>query len=151
MVEVVERGPAQRSAAGAWSSSARIRWRSSAAAFSENVMAAMASIGTPSSTSVRMRADEGGGLAGAGAGLDEQRRRGVGADALAGRRGRAGRRPVRGRSGVEQEGELLSHRRRLLVVGGNHAASDGSGRLRSQFAHAGAVPRPSGSQNQQST
>ena len=53
--------------------------------------------------------DEGGGLAGAGAGLDEQRRRGVGADAVA--RGLVRRLVCEADALVAEERQLLSHRR----------------------------------------
>ena len=75
-VEVVERSCARRvGRARCCSSSARTRYRNSAAAFSVNVIAAMLRIGMPDRTSADDAADQRRGLAGARTRFDEQRAR----------------------------------------------------------------------------
>ncbi len=144
-----QRRPARSTAAP---SRARTRVRSSAAAFSVNVIAAMAVMSTPASTRLTMRLDERTRLAGPGARLDEQRGVEVVADAVARRVVGRERVRVRRRRAVEVEPQLLRSRssspaRRVDVTRcRTSGARRGSWCLRSHSAQRSPVPNSSGSQ-----
>ena len=139
-VEVVQRlrPPASRgrSPFRAFSNSARSRSRSSAPAFSVKVTAAIVRSGTPSRrTSVVTRSTSACVLPGAGAGLDEQRRRWCPTGSARAPRRRAVARVIAGLLGQRPDRSA-----------GPARASVGSCRLRSHRARTSPWPRPSGLQ-----
>ena len=157
VVEPVEGGLCRPPSAAPPRSRSRSRWRSSPAAFSVNVMAAMASIGTSASTSPRMRPTRAVVLpAPAPASTNSvvsrssamrSRRRLV--RRRRSRHRRRGRRARRREIEDVEQARLLRHRRRSLVAvvgSANQRASSGAWRLRSHSPHRTAVPSSSGSQ-----